>query len=200
MLFLVWKNHFWPLRLGRGSRSSRAMAQDPLLAPKIARRPGLEYPAHGTPSEIAVRAMLSQQISVKGASTLADRIAARFGLATASSIYPEVLADAPVEECGIVRSQTATIRALAASSLGSQRHRLTPMSSSSNSWQFPALAPGPRNILQCADQVRTVFPAGRPPSPALPPRCCNARADNVPKRGALGEPTPLSTFVARSKR
>ena len=66
---------------------------------------------------VAVRiggaSVLGQQISVKGASTIADRIAARYGN---GGLFPsaEVLATADIEDAGYVRRRAATIRALAA--------------------------------------------------------------------------------------
>jgi AraC family transcriptional regulator of adaptative response / DNA-3-methyladenine glycosylase II len=92
------------------------LRQDPLLAPRLDRRPGLRLPGAWSPFELAVRAVLGQQISVKGASTIADRIAARYGTA---GLFPaaDVLANANIEECGVVRSRAATIRALAGSGL-----------------------------------------------------------------------------------
>lgn len=96
------------------------LSKDPLLAPKLARRPGLRLPGAWSPFELAVRAVLGQQISVKGASTIADRIAARYG---ASGLFPaaDVLATAEIEECGVVRSRASTIRALAGSGLDWER-------------------------------------------------------------------------------
>ena len=98
------------------TRIEAHLAQDPLLAPKLARHPGLRLPGAWSPFELAVRAVLGQQISVKGASTIADRIAARYGN---GGLFPsaEVLATADIEACGVVRSRAATIRALAGSGL-----------------------------------------------------------------------------------
>jgi AraC family transcriptional regulator, regulatory protein of adaptative response / DNA-3-methyladenine glycosylase II len=52
---------------------------DPLLAPSVMRHPGLRVPGAWDAFELAVRAVLGQQISVAGASTLAARLAAKFG-------------------------------------------------------------------------------------------------------------------------
>jgi AraC family transcriptional regulator of adaptative response / DNA-3-methyladenine glycosylase II len=49
------------------------------LAALVARRPGLRVPGGFEPFELAVRAILGQQVSVKGATTLAGRLASRFG-------------------------------------------------------------------------------------------------------------------------
>ncbi|MEY9943380.1 AlkA N-terminal domain-containing protein [Kitasatospora sp. GAS1066B] len=49
------------------------------LGPLVARRPGLRSPGHVDPHELAVRAVLGQQITVAAARTLAGRLAARYG-------------------------------------------------------------------------------------------------------------------------
>ncbi len=60
------------------------LGADPLLANSIRRHPGLRVPGAWDPFELAVRAVLGQQISVAGASTLAARLAARFGTPVAT--------------------------------------------------------------------------------------------------------------------
>jgi AraC family transcriptional regulator of adaptative response / DNA-3-methyladenine glycosylase II len=55
------------------------LGRDALLAPILAREPGLRVPGAVDGHEIAVRAVLGQQVSVAGARTLAGRLAARFG-------------------------------------------------------------------------------------------------------------------------
>ena len=57
----------------------RVLSKDPLLAPLVARRPGLRVPGAWDPFEVAVRAVLGQQISVAGARTLAGRLVALCG-------------------------------------------------------------------------------------------------------------------------
>ena len=57
----------------------RQLSQDPLLAPALAARPGLRVPGAWDGFELAVRAILGQQVSVAGARTLAGRLVARFG-------------------------------------------------------------------------------------------------------------------------
>jgi AraC family transcriptional regulator of adaptative response / DNA-3-methyladenine glycosylase II len=56
-----------------------ALGRDALLAPILAREPGLRVPGAADGHEIAVRAVLGQQVSVAGARTLTARLAARFG-------------------------------------------------------------------------------------------------------------------------
>jgi AraC family transcriptional regulator, regulatory protein of adaptative response / DNA-3-methyladenine glycosylase II len=55
------------------------LARDPLLAPLIAARPGLRVPGAWDPFELAIRAIVGQQVSVAGARTIAGRIVDRAG-------------------------------------------------------------------------------------------------------------------------
>jgi AraC family transcriptional regulator of adaptative response / DNA-3-methyladenine glycosylase II len=70
--------------------------------------------------EIAVRAILGQQISVKAATTIAGRIAERWGSpldgsAALNRLFPtpDQLADAPLEQAGIISARASTLRSLA---------------------------------------------------------------------------------------
>jgi 3-methyladenine DNA glycosylase/8-oxoguanine DNA glycosylase len=58
---------------------ARALAADPRLAPLVAARPGLRVPGGFDGFELGVRAILGQQVSVAGASTLAGRLVAAYG-------------------------------------------------------------------------------------------------------------------------
>lgn len=97
------------------------LCQDPLLATAIARRPGLRVPGGWDGFEVAVRAILGQQVSVSGARTLSARLLERHGghrpgmPAGLDRIFPtpEQLCQAPLESLGLPRSRAATIRALA---------------------------------------------------------------------------------------
>jgi len=53
--------------------------RDPLLASMVAARPGLRVPGAWDPFELAVRAILGQQVSVAAATTLAGRVAVAYG-------------------------------------------------------------------------------------------------------------------------
>jgi AraC family transcriptional regulator of adaptative response / DNA-3-methyladenine glycosylase II len=55
------------------------LSADPLLGPSVRQHPGLRVPGAWSTFELAVRAILGQQVSVTGASTLAARLAAKFG-------------------------------------------------------------------------------------------------------------------------
>jgi AraC family transcriptional regulator of adaptative response / DNA-3-methyladenine glycosylase II len=55
------------------------LALDPLLAPEVQRHPGLRVPGAFDGFELGMRAILGQQVSVRGASTLAGRLVRQFG-------------------------------------------------------------------------------------------------------------------------
>jgi len=55
------------------------LGADPLLAPLVRAAPGRRVPGHVDGAELAVRAVLGQQISVAGARTLAGRFVAAVG-------------------------------------------------------------------------------------------------------------------------
>ncbi len=63
-----------------------ALADDPALAPLVARTPGLRLPGTVDPHEIVVRAIVGQQISVAAARTHLGRLAAGAGAPYASAI------------------------------------------------------------------------------------------------------------------
>jgi AraC family transcriptional regulator of adaptative response / DNA-3-methyladenine glycosylase II len=70
--------------------------------------------------ELVVRAILGQQVTVKGATTLAGRIASRFGKPFCGPTglthlfpAPQVLADARLGEIGLTGARVETIRSLA---------------------------------------------------------------------------------------
>ena len=58
---------------------------DPLLRRSLAKHPGIRTPGSWDAFELAVRAILGQQISVRAATTIAGRIAIRFGSPVAAS-------------------------------------------------------------------------------------------------------------------
>lgn len=99
-----------------------ALATSPVLAPLVARYPGLRLPGGWDGFEIAVRAVLGQQVSVAAARTLASRLVQRFGqplpVPSADGLErlfpgPEQLLDAPLTEIGVTRARTATIQGIA---------------------------------------------------------------------------------------
>jgi AraC family transcriptional regulator of adaptative response / DNA-3-methyladenine glycosylase II len=95
---------------------------DAILGPLLARRPGLRLPGGWDGFEIAVRAILGQQISVAAARTLATRIVQRWGEALPSALRPGLerlfptpaaLARADLREIGLTTSRAATISGMA---------------------------------------------------------------------------------------
>ena len=56
-----------------------ALGGDPVLGPLVAKRPGLRVPGAVDGAEIAVRAVLGQQVSVAAARTVAGRLTAAYG-------------------------------------------------------------------------------------------------------------------------
>jgi AraC family transcriptional regulator of adaptative response / DNA-3-methyladenine glycosylase II len=103
---------------------SAHLMQDGILADIVARNPGLRVPGAFDGFELAVRAILGQQVTVKGATTLAGRFAEAFGDPIATP-YPELtrlsptpqrVATASIEEIaglGIIRTRARSIITLA---------------------------------------------------------------------------------------
>jgi AraC family transcriptional regulator, regulatory protein of adaptative response / DNA-3-methyladenine glycosylase II len=68
------------LRLDADPEAIQArLGDDPLLGPSVRAAPGRRIPGHPDPAELAVRALLGQQISVAAARTLAGRLVAAAG-------------------------------------------------------------------------------------------------------------------------
>jgi AraC family transcriptional regulator of adaptative response / DNA-3-methyladenine glycosylase II len=97
------------------------LQRDPVLGASVRRRPGLRVPGAWDALEIAVRAVLGQQVTVAGATTLAGRLVERFGQRVASDdprlgrLFPDApaLAEADLGAVGLPRARAETIRALA---------------------------------------------------------------------------------------
>jgi len=99
-----------------------ALSADRRLRPMLARRPGLRLPSGWDGFEIAVRAIIGQQVSVAAARTVASRVAQRFGTVLETPLIdgldalfptPEVLADADLTSVGLTRARAGTIRTVA---------------------------------------------------------------------------------------
>jgi AraC family transcriptional regulator, regulatory protein of adaptative response / DNA-3-methyladenine glycosylase II len=65
-----------------------AFGADPLLGPLVAKAPGLRVPGHVDGAEMAVRAVLGQQVSVPAAGKLAGKLTAAYGEALAAPHGP----------------------------------------------------------------------------------------------------------------
>lgn len=81
-----------------------ALMKSRLLKPVVTRHPGLRVPGCWDGFELAVRALLGQQVTVKGATTLAGRLVSRFGPPRA-----EILADADLSSIGLPKARAAAI-------------------------------------------------------------------------------------------
>src|SRR5262249_25245142 len=114
--------------LGRDRRFARRLEND------VRERPGVRVPGAWDGFEIAVRAVLGQQVSVAAATTYATRLVAAHGRPLASSSFgssgprpeperqsgprlvfpaPAVLAAAELTDLGLTRARAATLRGLA---------------------------------------------------------------------------------------
>lgn len=98
-----------------------ALARDPLLAPSVRATPGLRVPHTVDGFELAVRAVLGQQVSVRGARTLAGRLVARLGAPLAIPLgalahrFPSAatIAEGDLDGLGLTGGRVACLRALA---------------------------------------------------------------------------------------
>ena len=98
----------------------QGLETDPALAALVDAHPGLRVPGCWTGFELATRAILGQQVSVKSATTLAGRIVRTFGQPSyrANGLThlfptPQVLAKAKLVSIGLPRARAETIQALA---------------------------------------------------------------------------------------
>jgi AraC family transcriptional regulator of adaptative response / DNA-3-methyladenine glycosylase II len=102
------------------------LRSDPTLAPLLKQRPGLRVPGAWDGFELAIRAVLGQQITVAAAIGLAGRLVAAYGeplaepMDTLTHLFPtpEVLAQADLTTLGMPRSRAATLSSVAAAAIG----------------------------------------------------------------------------------
>ena len=101
------------------------LSKDPVLAPLLEKRPGLRVPGAWDGFELAIRAVLGQQITVSAAARLAARLVAAYGEPMSTPALglshffprPEVLAHADLTTLGMPKARAATLSALAAALL-----------------------------------------------------------------------------------
>jgi AraC family transcriptional regulator of adaptative response / DNA-3-methyladenine glycosylase II len=110
------------------------LAGDPVVGPLLAARPGLRVPGTWDPYEIGVRAIVGQQVTVAGASTLAGRLVERHGkrlMAPAAPGLthtfppPSTLAKCDLDGIGLTRARARAVGAFAAA-VASDGVRLDP--------------------------------------------------------------------------
>jgi AraC family transcriptional regulator of adaptative response / DNA-3-methyladenine glycosylase II len=135
------------------------LGEDPILAPLVAARPGLRVPGAWDGFELAVRAVLGQQITVAAGVGLVGKLVTRCGAALAGSSLnteglthvfprPEQVASADLTALGMPRMRAATLASLAAAVVADP-HVLGPDEPSRNVWRscvrYPASASGRRS-------------------------------------------------------
>lgn len=98
-----------------------ALGADPLLAPLVAATPGRRAPGHVDGGELAVRAVLGQQVSLSAARRLAGHLAALcgdplphpVGGVTTAFPTPAAIAEADLDRIGTPGTRRTTLRTLA---------------------------------------------------------------------------------------
>lgn len=102
------------------SSIATALRADRSLFKRLDADPGMRVPGCWNGFELATRAILGQQITVKGATVLTGRIAMAFGKSfpaagglTHTFPTPEVLVDANLASVGLTKSRAGTIHSLA---------------------------------------------------------------------------------------
>jgi len=99
-----------------------ALGDDLLLGALVRETPGRRVPGHVDHHELAIRAVLGQQVSLRGAATLAARLVSLYGeelerpLGAVTHVFPavETLAEADLDRVGMPRSRARGLRALVA--------------------------------------------------------------------------------------
>jgi AraC family transcriptional regulator, regulatory protein of adaptative response / DNA-3-methyladenine glycosylase II len=98
-----------------------ALGDDPLIGALVREAPGRRVAGHVDPHELAIRAVLGQQVSVRGARTLAGRLVASYGtplerpLGAVTHTFPSAraLADADPDRLAMPLSRRRALLALA---------------------------------------------------------------------------------------
>jgi AraC family transcriptional regulator of adaptative response / DNA-3-methyladenine glycosylase II len=130
------------------------LSLDPVLAPLVAARPGLRVPGAWDGFELAVRAILGQQITVSAATTLGGKFVAAFG---------DAIDDPAARECGLthVFPTPAQIAAADLTVLGMPKTRRVALSSLAAAVVADPLLFGPRSNLEAAvEQLRSLAGIG----------------------------------------
>jgi AraC family transcriptional regulator of adaptative response / DNA-3-methyladenine glycosylase II len=98
----------------------KVLRHDPELAASVQKHPGTRVPGSWNGFELAVRAILGQQVTVKGATSLAGRLASTLGKAYKgpqglTHLFPsaQTLASARLTSLGLTGARAETIRVLA---------------------------------------------------------------------------------------
>jgi 3-methyladenine DNA glycosylase/8-oxoguanine DNA glycosylase len=134
------------------------LAKSPLLRPIVKAHPGIRIPGCWDGFELAIRAILGQQVTVKGATTLMNRLVTQWGAPN-----PATLADAPVETIGLPSKRAETIRTIARAVAAGDLpldHTLPPNEIIDRICALPGLGPWTANyIAMRALHAEDAFPA-----------------------------------------
>ena len=104
------------------SRVLEALGSDAVIGDAVRAAPGRRVPGHPDPAELAIRAVIGQQVSVAGASTIAGRLVAEFGRPLAQPVdgvthlfpAPDALAALDPESLPMPRARGRALIGLAA--------------------------------------------------------------------------------------
>ncbi|MGB8769834.1 MAG: AlkA N-terminal domain-containing protein [Candidatus Korobacteraceae bacterium] len=106
---------------------AKRLRTDPALRSQLCAKPGLRLPGCWDGFELATRAILGQQVTVKGATSLAGRLVRSFGVPLSARNglthlfpRPEVLADAELISIGLPASRAEAIQCLARAVCGGE--------------------------------------------------------------------------------
>ncbi|MGC8474659.1 MAG: DNA-3-methyladenine glycosylase 2, partial [Candidatus Dormibacteria bacterium] len=116
---------------GDVAAAGERLSADPRLGPLVAGCPGMRPPGTWDGFEVGVRAIVGQQVSVRGATTIIGRIVARYGTDVEglgpmglSRLFPEpeTLAQAEMEGIGMPAARVAAVQKFAAAVAGHRLH------------------------------------------------------------------------------
>lgn len=119
---IVPVSHMFDLYVVPG-QVDESLSQDPWLASLVQRRPGLRVPGAFSGFELAVRTIVGQQVSVKGATTIVGRLVQRAGVQVSDRLHeqvgwrfpsPEALAQVNLDKIGMPGKRVETLQRLAA--------------------------------------------------------------------------------------
>lgn len=107
---------------------SETLGSDALLGALVREAPGRRVPGHVDAHELAVRAVLGQQVSIRGAATLAGRLVADCGeplerpLGSVTHLFPSVhaLAELDTERLGMPRARWRALHGLVTALAGGE--------------------------------------------------------------------------------
>ena len=141
---------------------SQALGRDPLLGPLVRAAPGRRVPGHVDGHELAVRAVLGQQVSLAGAATLAARLVSDYGQAARASAGgghpclslrrgarrggPRSACDAGVPQARAAR----TDRGAREGRSDARRGRRSRAGAAADCWRCPGSGRGPPTTSRCA--------------------------------------------------